>query len=352
MASEQNWRIEQNASDYFGHQKKAAQIESRRPVQKVSDVVGPALGPNATRLIDFNDAVYSGYYSALPGVANGPTVFASTLSAALSTSGTIISMSIAALTGYVKQGQQVQVATVDGAHSQVFTAAWDHHPGTTTLYVLSATPTFAFPIGAKVTALSPLVAETVQDNDLGGVQRVWVLDQKGVTFERVYLRSAYGGSVFWGSWVRVDVEDTKCAFVMAQNYGAASTVPTTATDVPLSGLPAATHKSNNYDTYFTTANGQYVIKRPGLYTITAWTRLGPSDSENQHIFKIQVGTIVTQPSGQVDANPQMTVTVPVDDTLLANNGSVNVVVLMTPAASVNQTTGYYAISIARVGGIN
>lgn len=80
MANEaQNWRIETNAADYFGHRKKAAEVEGRRPViRKASDLVGPGVGAEATRITDFNDVLarFNGFFSALPGAANEPTTAA------------------------------------------------------------------------------------------------------------------------------------------------------------------------------------------------------------------------------------------------------------------------------------
>lgn len=74
--SSQNWRQEINAEDFFGNQKKQAQIEMRRPVvRKPSDLVGPGIAPTATRITDFNNilATYNGYFSALAGADNAPT---------------------------------------------------------------------------------------------------------------------------------------------------------------------------------------------------------------------------------------------------------------------------------------
>ena len=74
--SEQNWRTEVTAEDYFLHAKKDAQIESRRPViRTASDLVGPGIGATAVRITDFNDllATFNGYYSVAAGALGAPT---------------------------------------------------------------------------------------------------------------------------------------------------------------------------------------------------------------------------------------------------------------------------------------
>lgn len=75
MTDQQNWRTEVNAPDYFGHQKKQAAIENRRPViRKASDLVGPGINANAVRITDFNDtlATYDGFFAADLGALNPP----------------------------------------------------------------------------------------------------------------------------------------------------------------------------------------------------------------------------------------------------------------------------------------
>lgn len=75
MSGSQNWRDEVNAVVYFGNRKKQADIESRRPViRRASDLAGPGIGSNATRITDFNDqlARYNGFFSAVAGAANEP----------------------------------------------------------------------------------------------------------------------------------------------------------------------------------------------------------------------------------------------------------------------------------------
>lgn len=72
---EQNWRQEITAGDFFGNQKKITQINDRRPVvRKPSDLVGPGIAAQATRITDFNDALvtYNGYFSADVGAAHSP----------------------------------------------------------------------------------------------------------------------------------------------------------------------------------------------------------------------------------------------------------------------------------------
>lgn len=73
--SGQDWRIETNAGDYFGNQKKKAEVEARRPViRKASDLVGPGIADQAVRITDFNDelATFNGTFSAADGALNSP----------------------------------------------------------------------------------------------------------------------------------------------------------------------------------------------------------------------------------------------------------------------------------------
>lgn len=74
--SDQNWRPELDAGDYFSNQKKKAELADRRPViRRAGDLVGPGLNMMATPISDFNDplAQYNGFFSALSGAANAPT---------------------------------------------------------------------------------------------------------------------------------------------------------------------------------------------------------------------------------------------------------------------------------------
>ena len=74
--SDQNWRTDVDAGDYFLHQKKQLQIADRRPViRRASDIVGPGIGEAAYRLTDLNDpiALFNGYYSTAAGAGGAPT---------------------------------------------------------------------------------------------------------------------------------------------------------------------------------------------------------------------------------------------------------------------------------------
>lgn len=74
--SDQNWRTDVDAGDYFLHQKKQLSVADRRPViRRSSDLVGPGIGATTVRLDDFNDllATFNGYYSSEAGAANAPT---------------------------------------------------------------------------------------------------------------------------------------------------------------------------------------------------------------------------------------------------------------------------------------
>lgn len=73
--SDQNWRTDIDAADYFLHQKKKMAVADRRPViRRASDLVGPGIAEGAVRLGDFNDplATFNGFYSAVPGALNAP----------------------------------------------------------------------------------------------------------------------------------------------------------------------------------------------------------------------------------------------------------------------------------------
>ena len=72
--SEQNWRTEVEAVDYFTHAKKAAQLTERRPVTRASDLVGPGIGATTIRITDYRDllATFNGYYSSEPGAFDAP----------------------------------------------------------------------------------------------------------------------------------------------------------------------------------------------------------------------------------------------------------------------------------------
>lgn len=73
--SSEDWRIEINAQDYFGHQKKKLELADRRPViRRASDLVGPGIAATAVRVTDYNDllATYNGYYASDVGALNAP----------------------------------------------------------------------------------------------------------------------------------------------------------------------------------------------------------------------------------------------------------------------------------------
>jgi hypothetical protein len=74
--TQEDWRPEVNAADYFGAQKKRVAIEQRRPtIRRAADLVGPGIGANAVRITDFNDilATFNGYFSADVGALSAPT---------------------------------------------------------------------------------------------------------------------------------------------------------------------------------------------------------------------------------------------------------------------------------------
>lgn len=73
--SDQNWRTEVNAGDYFGNQRKKLQFADRRPViRRPSDLVGPGIADTAVRLDDYNDllATYNGFFSSAISALNAP----------------------------------------------------------------------------------------------------------------------------------------------------------------------------------------------------------------------------------------------------------------------------------------
>lgn len=73
----QNWRIETDAEDYLGHQKKKLEIADRRPVPRRADeLVGPGIASTAIRITDFNNllAQFNGFFSAKGDAASRPPV--------------------------------------------------------------------------------------------------------------------------------------------------------------------------------------------------------------------------------------------------------------------------------------
>lgn len=73
--SDENWRTETRAEDYFLHRQKKLDLADRRPViRTASDLVGPGIGAFATRLDDFNNllATFNGFYSAAADATNAP----------------------------------------------------------------------------------------------------------------------------------------------------------------------------------------------------------------------------------------------------------------------------------------
>jgi hypothetical protein len=91
------------------------------------------------------------------------------LSSALSTSGAITSLPVAALNGNVANGDSVVVTS--GSHTQTFTASANAFFGATSIAVSSATPNFAYPTTSIVTdattlsALNPDTTDTVTNFD-------------------------------------------------------------------------------------------------------------------------------------------------------------------------------------------
>lgn len=75
MSDQDNWRVPDDALDYFAHQQKKTQVADRRPViRRPVDLVGPGIAVNARRLDDLNEllATYNGYYSVEPDTPNAP----------------------------------------------------------------------------------------------------------------------------------------------------------------------------------------------------------------------------------------------------------------------------------------
>lgn len=67
-------RPEINAEDHFRGQQRKAALADRRPViRRPADLVGPGIGANTVRLLDFSDtlATYNGFFSAV-NAFNGP----------------------------------------------------------------------------------------------------------------------------------------------------------------------------------------------------------------------------------------------------------------------------------------
>lgn len=75
MPDSENWRTEVTGLDYLTHQKKKLSVADRRPlIRKPSDIVGPGIGPSATRVTDWNDvlATFNGFFSSAAGATNAP----------------------------------------------------------------------------------------------------------------------------------------------------------------------------------------------------------------------------------------------------------------------------------------
>ena len=75
--SQQNWRNETNATDYFTNQQKQLTVADRRPViRRAVDLVGPGVAATAVRIVDFLDplAQFNGFFSALHTALGRPPV--------------------------------------------------------------------------------------------------------------------------------------------------------------------------------------------------------------------------------------------------------------------------------------
>lgn len=76
MSSERNGRPDHdNASVYFGNQKKKTTLADRRPlIRRASDLVGPGISVYSVPISDFNNllATFNGYFSADGTAANSP----------------------------------------------------------------------------------------------------------------------------------------------------------------------------------------------------------------------------------------------------------------------------------------
>lgn len=75
MSDETGWAQVVDAGGYFTAQKKRLAMLERRPgAVQLASLLGPGIGPQATRLVDFNDeaALFNGFFSAAPGTPNAP----------------------------------------------------------------------------------------------------------------------------------------------------------------------------------------------------------------------------------------------------------------------------------------
>lgn len=75
MTDEKNWRPIVTAADYLTNQKKTAAVADRRPViRRASDLVGPGIAGQATRITDFDNvlATFNGFFSSAPGANKAP----------------------------------------------------------------------------------------------------------------------------------------------------------------------------------------------------------------------------------------------------------------------------------------
>lgn len=121
-------------------------------------------------------AVVKTLQSGVSLVPNSPSTQASTLSSALSTSGAITSLPVAALSSVLANGAVVEIDS--GTNSQQWTLTAAAAIGATSLTVASQTPNFAYPSGSVVSAVGApstyYVAIVARDVDGTAPPSAWV----------------------------------------------------------------------------------------------------------------------------------------------------------------------------------
>jgi len=261
--SQQGWRIETDAQDYFGHQKKQLTLADRRPViRKASDLVGPGLDYNATRLDDFNDLLgrYNGYYAATAGVRNAPVQWATTTGSALAAGAERNSISLAVRPPEAyPRGRKFRIG--QGANAIIVTLRSAANTSSTSLSVEPFTPAADIPAGAPVVTNEDYVGEVIQDAEFGGRQ-VFVGMESREVYTRVFNRHPTDASyITWQPWLAAstDVRDT----LLATTEGSVSWPVNTATAFAIPNLKAG-GRAGTYT--YDAAMNRVFVKRTGVYT--------------------------------------------------------------------------------------
>ena len=258
--SDQNWRIQTDATDYFGQQKKAAAVESRRPVpRKPSDLtgLGPAINASAIRLDDLNDplAINNGFFSARAGAANAPAVVVTTLTAARNSGTAYTNLAVSPIPAELLVGADVLI--VSGNVRQWVRTSTSVAAGASSIPITSATMQATFPAGTTVRSSENFIGETIVDPEFGGVQ-VFSGFTSGVEYRRMFSRRPGDAeTIDFGLWQAAETAPSslRTTSVTATSIGTGTSVALTAPTIATQGVAA-----------FTRTTTQINITRPGIYT--------------------------------------------------------------------------------------